>query len=190
MTGYNVTCSRLLTLHHRNLEQTPLCTANRLKTVPHLHIQVVGGLVQQQDVRAAEADGREHHPRLLPACKCSTAGVKPWQPALLLAASPVTMPRAAQVRHDVALGRLSCGCQTQVVGTNSQQQNSDSLWMCCAGQRVARLLGAPDSFWMDCRWLWPAARSATPANCCAYREVSKHSKCKLSASDSFSLSCR
>ena len=31
---------------------------------PHLHVQVVGGLVQQQDVRVAQRDGREHHARL------------------------------------------------------------------------------------------------------------------------------
>ena len=30
-----------------------------------LHVQVVGGLVQQQDVGVAQADGRENHARFL-----------------------------------------------------------------------------------------------------------------------------
>jgi hypothetical protein len=36
--------------------------------VDGLHVQVVGGLVQQQDVGVAQADRREHDARLLAAC--------------------------------------------------------------------------------------------------------------------------
>ena len=34
-----------------------------------LHVQVVGGLVQEQDVRVAQRDAGEHHARLLPAAQ-------------------------------------------------------------------------------------------------------------------------
>ena len=68
-----------------------------------LHVQVVGGLVQEQDVGAAERDAGEYHARLLPAAELADGlqVVVPAQPEaaqLLRASAPASAPPA---RHSV-----------------------------------------------------------------------------------------
>ena len=57
-------------IHHSVLDNLD-CKSIAMKPLSkqYLHVQVVGGLIEQQDVRLAEGDAGEHHPRLLPACE-------------------------------------------------------------------------------------------------------------------------